>query len=104
MLDTEPFQEFEKNQGDFPDCGIKDEESAFLELINYDTQCEVEIVYKNGTKMSIDYWGSAKDLLQLWNSSRGKEITLAINKDVFVTINKEEVLYKIVRNILKKNK
>lgn len=104
MLETKPFPEFEKDVTTIPTCKAKDEEDIFLDLIDYTPQCKVEITYNNGTKLSFNYWASAKDFFRVWDTSKGKDITLAVSEGTFITINKSEVIYKIVTDLSSANR
>ena len=104
MLEATPFPEFEKSKAILPTCDTKDEEDIFLELIDYVPQCKVEIAYNNGAKLSFNYWASAKDFFRVWDTAKGKEITLVVSEGTFITINKSEVIYKIVTDLSSANK
>ncbi len=98
FIDTNPFPEF--TAGKDTVFTPQDLDDVILDMVDFTPHCEVEIGLKSGSILSFSHWFTAKEFLRHWNKSKKKELCFVCEKGKFISINKKEVEYKIIEDIL----
>lgn len=97
-------EEIEQTDSPFPEYEteteiIVNEVSEVYKVIDDKPNCQVDIIFKNGKELKFEHWAPPPLFLELWGKPNKGFITLDFDEESYITIDKREVISKVVQPI-----
>ena len=90
-----PFPEYETKSN----MELPKEASSIHKCEFREAHCLIEIIFRSGTMLKFEHWATPTEFLRIWGHPHRGNITVDIDAEHYITINKKEVASKSVQII-----